>query len=151
MLPSISIDLALNLFWLALGASGLFLLTLAERRRMAAGRLWRYAAVLTITLALFPSVSVTDDEASLWFQTRAPQRGAAAVLEEERERNSMISALFDVAVAFEPHSFMVYAPATCFCVAPVELARHVQEGFCHTLSARAPPTTGGLSIPFSAI
>lgn len=60
-----TLDTALNLLWLAIGLAALGLLSLVERRRFPnstlRARAIRLIAVLIVTMALFPSVSSSDD------------------------------------------------------------------------------------------
>ena len=62
---SIPLDTALNFAWLGLGVLALILLAMRERRSFAASsrraRLRRLFTVLLMTVALFPSVSSSDD------------------------------------------------------------------------------------------
>jgi hypothetical protein len=60
-----TLDTVLNLLWLGIGLAALLLLSLVERRRFPGstfrGRALRLTAVLVVTVALFPSVSSSDD------------------------------------------------------------------------------------------
>jgi len=60
-----TLDTALNLIWLGVGIVALVVLSFIERRwfprSTAKARLRRLAAVLVLTVALFPSVSSSDD------------------------------------------------------------------------------------------
>jgi hypothetical protein len=61
----VTLDTTLNVLWLAIGAAALAGLGISERRHWrarAAGRASRVLAVLLITVALFPCVSLTDDD-----------------------------------------------------------------------------------------
>ena len=60
-----TLDTALNLIWVGVGVFALILLSLLERRwfprSTVKARLQRLIAVLVVTVALFPSVSSSDD------------------------------------------------------------------------------------------
>jgi hypothetical protein len=60
-----TLDTALNLIWVGVGVFALILLSFLERRwfphSSAKARLQRLVAVLILTVALFPSVSTSDD------------------------------------------------------------------------------------------
>ena len=60
-----TLDTALNLIWAGVGVSSLILLSILEKRwfprSSVKARLQRLAAVLVVTVALFPSVSSSDD------------------------------------------------------------------------------------------
>ena len=62
---AMTLDTVLNLLWLGIGLTALLLLSLVERRRFPNGtfraRALRLTAVLVVTVALFPSVSSSDD------------------------------------------------------------------------------------------
>lgn len=60
---SMTLDTALNLVWVGVGLIALLLLALHERKRRSTRRArWRRAVtVLIVTIALFPSVSSSDD------------------------------------------------------------------------------------------
>lgn len=61
----IALDTALNLAWVGVGVIALILLSFFERRwfprSLAKARFQRLVAVLIVTVALFPSVSSSDD------------------------------------------------------------------------------------------
>lgn len=60
-----TLDTALNLIWMGAGVCALVLLSFLEKRwfprSSAKARLQRLVAVLVVTIALFPSVSSSDD------------------------------------------------------------------------------------------
>jgi len=62
---SLTLDTALNLLWLSVGVASLIVLCWLERRHFlhstSRARWKRLAAVLLMTVALFPSVSSSDD------------------------------------------------------------------------------------------
>lgn len=60
MLP-ISLDTGLNLLWLAISLTALVWLARVERRRSGSGRFHRLFAVCMMAVAIFPSVSDSDD------------------------------------------------------------------------------------------
>ncbi len=76
----VTIDAALNLIWLAIGVLSILLLVSLERRRHRTStrraRCRRLLAVLTMTVALFPAVSSSDDIFSFsWINNHLSQHG----------------------------------------------------------------------------
>ncbi len=142
--PGISVDTILNLLWFGICVSGLAFLSLAEYKRSGRqashGRLRRLAAFLTITLALFPSVSVTDDEASLWLLRHATSRGGMGVPVEEKERTEQsLARLFDGMNELQVQAIWTLAIGLCFFVLIQRSTRSRLEGFLVSRSCRAPP------------
>jgi hypothetical protein len=87
-----SLDISLNLVWVAICVSAIAWSFWSEKPgpgRSIWLRLRRLSCVFLIALALFPSVSVSDDEISFWFLfTPVNHRGSGVPIEETKERSA---------------------------------------------------------------
>lgn len=141
---AIRVDTGLNLLWLAISVCACLLLAHHERLRATPGRMRRWIAVLTLTLALFPCVSVSDDEASLWFLNTHSQRGGVGGTPvEEREKESAaqsLARLFDTIETFQLQGVWALLVSVSFFAMTLRPARRLRECFCFALSGRAPPS-----------
>ena len=85
-----SLDLALNLVWVAIGLGCAAVVGMREFRGKdnPTGNLFRRAvALFVLMIALFPSVSLSDDEVSFWFlNSHSTSRGTMGVPVEEKEK-----------------------------------------------------------------
>ncbi|HZT39406.1 MAG TPA: hypothetical protein VFA28_16055 [Bryobacteraceae bacterium] len=86
------LDISLNVVWAAICVAAIaWALSLERQGRRCS--IWirtrRLASVLLIALALFPSVSVSDDEISFWFLfAPSSHRSGSAPIEESKERSA---------------------------------------------------------------
>jgi hypothetical protein len=86
----LSLDTSLNLLWIAISVVCVGTLLRADARRKGQSR-WKrvrhISALLLLALALFPSVSVSDDEVSFWFLFSHTSRsgGVGTPVEETRD------------------------------------------------------------------
>jgi hypothetical protein len=143
-MPALALDSALNLLWLAIGIGCLCLLAWFERKhhRHAAWRprLMRTIAMLAITVSLFPCVSGSDDEVSLFTLFHSGQRGANTPLEDSKEKTMQhLARLLDVIESYQIAGVWSFVITLCFLMFVV-VVRPIRID-CHLIFAtgRAPP------------
>ena len=144
----IALDAALNLLWLAISLAALLWFARIERNRArrggSRGRLRRLFAVCVMAVAIFPSVSDTDDLFNFSL-LRIPtnQRGGVGNLptpEDSREKDSVnLARLLETLEHYQVSGFYIFALAL-FCVAALVSIRPVcaTRAICCN-SGRAPP------------
>ena len=143
--PWIRVDTGLNLLWFLISVSALLILARSERRHHHAGRARRWIALLTVTLALFPCVSVSDDEASLWFLNGHSQRGSVGgnpAEEREKEKASQsLARLFDSIEAFQLQSIWSLLVCLAFFALVLPFSRRRLSLLHPAHTGRAPPAS----------
>jgi hypothetical protein len=140
----LSLDITLNLLWVAIGLSCVAILARREfirAEKSAKGILRRTVALSVLMIALFPSVSVSDDEISFWFlNPHSTPRGGMGVPVEEKEKSTQhLARLFDT---FEHYQLpgLWFFNFTLFFLAFICLARQQGvERFLIHRAGRAPP------------
>jgi len=140
-LLSITIDAALNLLWLAISVSAL---AWFSQRGSNHGRLRRFFAVCMMAVAIFPSVSDSDDLFNFsLLQIPLNHRGGVGTVptpEDSREKDSLhLARMLETLEHFQVTGFYVFALAL-FCMGAMVSLRPV----CATRviccnSGRAPP------------
>ena len=97
-----TLDAALNLVWAAIGLSSLSTLGIFDIRRRftASARVRRIAAVLLVSVSLFPCVSASDDLLSASFFRRFSHQGGFGNIPTEEEKSNQ-SYLIQVLQALE--------------------------------------------------
>jgi hypothetical protein len=92
-------------------------------------------------LALFPSVSVSDDEISFWFLTKhAPPRGGMGVPAEEKERATQtLARLLDVIENFQLPGTVALVITIIFLTLISFVRQSGTERFLVHRTGRAPP------------
>ena len=146
MLP-LTLDTALNLLWLGVGVISLILLGFLERRHFlnstAGARFRRFTAVLVVTVALFPSVSSSDDlfSFSLINSHLGKHGGFGNTIPEDSKEKAGLQ-LFRLLETLNHFQIShVYAPSMILCCVALVLALR-REIFTRTVlcrSGRAPP------------
>jgi hypothetical protein len=87
---SLSLDAALNLLWLSISASALLWVASIDWRKSRQIRWRRLFAVFVATIALFPTVSDSDDLFSFsLLQIPGQHRGAGTTPEDSREKDTI--------------------------------------------------------------
>jgi hypothetical protein len=141
----LTIDAALNLLWLGISVISLVAFWGTERRRPGLsarrGRFLRLFSVCLVAVALFPSVSDSDDLFNFSLM-QMPGRGGvgSAPLEDSKEKDSLhLASLLETLDHYSVTSFYTFALAL-FCFA--FLAWHRTKFYTRTIrcrSGRAPP------------
>ena len=142
-----TLDTVLNLLWLGIGLTALLLLSLVERRRLPhstfRGRALRLTAVLVVTVALFPSVSSSDDlfSFSLINSHLGKHGGFGSTLPEDPKEKSNLQ-LFRLLESLghyqNSHTYTLLLALSCFAVV-TGLRRDVLTRSVLCRSGRAPP------------
>ena len=145
-----SLDSLLNLLWVAVSLASMAGFWLLERRRTERGRWVRVVSVLVLSLALFPSVSDTDDLFNFsLLQFPGSKHGGVgnAPNEESRDHASVhLARLLQTMEQFQISSFRTILP-TLACVAILYSFR--REPVSRTIArrpGRAPPAIRSLSL-----
>jgi hypothetical protein len=121
---SVQLDAALNLLWLAISVAALLWFTRMERTRAHHGssrrRFRRLFAVCMMTVAIFPSVSDSDDLFNFSrLRTPASQRGSVGTApsqEDSREKDSgNLARQLETLEHYQVSAFYVFALAL-FCM-----------------------------------
>ncbi len=142
---SVPLDAALNLLWIAVGLVALALLALQERKRRGPrqGRLRRVITILVVTVALFPSVSSSDDLFSFGLiNTHLGKHGGfgSNVPEDSKEKAGMqLFRLLETLSHFQVSSGYVLVLALCCVAFVLTLGRPVVTRAVLCRSGRAPP------------
>ena len=138
-------DISLNLVWLAICVSAIAWSFWSERRGPAGGAVWtrvrRLACVFLIVLALFPSVSVSDDEVSFWFLfTAVNHRGGAVPIEETKERSAQhLARVLNSLEHFQVNGIWTFTLVLYFLALVLVTAPVANERFRVCRPGRAPP------------
>ena len=136
-----SVDILLNVTWLAFFLTGLGVLAASETRRQdSRGRLRRITAVFVLTIALFPMISASDDELS-FSRFRTQHRGVGVPADERERTNDNLARLFDILDAFQIQAFWSLAVTFCFFALSSLLFAAVREQHLVCAIGRAPPVT----------
>jgi hypothetical protein len=145
---SITLDSALNLLWVAISLGALIWFGRMERARLdlgaSRGRLRRFFAVCTLAVAIFPSVSDSDDLFNFSL-LRIPtnHRGGVGTVpapEDSREKDSVnLARVLETLEHYQVTGFYTFAFAL-FCIAALISLRPVcvTRTICCN-SGRAPP------------
>jgi hypothetical protein len=143
----IALDTALNLAWLGVGVIALIAFALLERRSFAGSsrpaRLRRLFTVLIITIALFPSVSSSDDLFSFsLINSQLGRHGGfgGTIPEDSKEKAGMqLARLLETLNHYQISDVFTIALFLC-CIAFVLALRHdVFTRIVVCSSGRAPP------------
>jgi len=139
-LYALGVDTVLNLLWAAICVVALSLLALTELRlRHGAPGFWRRGmAVLVVTLALFPSVSASDDEVSFWFLTSHNSRGGMGVPVEEKEK-ATLARLIDVIETYQVQGIWALLIALLLVAQVRWIPKAARQRLFTARSGRAPP------------
>lgn len=142
---SISLDAALNLLWLAISLGAILWFARMEWSRARAGRFHRFFAVCMLAVAIFPSVSDSDDLFNFsLLRIPTSQRGGFGSVpspEDSREKDSVnLARLLETLEHYQVSGFYTFALAL-FCVAALVSLRPVcaTRTICCN-SGRAPPS-----------
>jgi hypothetical protein len=140
-----SLDISLNLVWVAICVAAVAWALWAERRgspRSAWTRTRRLAAVLLVALALFPSVSVSDDEISFWFLfAPSNHRGGSAPIEEGKERSAQqLARVLNSLEHFQVNGIWTFTLTLFFLSLVLILLPVANERFLICRAGRAPPS-----------
>lgn len=142
-MPALGLGTVLNLLWLAIGVACLsvFLSFEFRRRSTLRGRLLRTLALLVVTVALFPCVSLSDDEVSFSFLlSHFGQRGSTTPLEESKEKTTQhLARLLDMIDNYQIAGVWSLVVTLCFLtfVYAVRQTRGERPLVC--ADGRAPP------------
>jgi hypothetical protein len=136
----VSIDVALNLLWLAITTAALIWFARAEAKRSGRIRWHRLFAVLLATVALFPTVSDSDDLFSFSLLQAAGQQQGAGAPEDARERNSVqLARLLETLDHFQISAVYQVSIALCFVALLLTLSLAVFSRPVFASCGRAPP------------
>ena len=139
-----SLDISLNLVWVAICVSAIAWSFWSERRGPSASiwtRVRRLACVFLIVLALFPSVSVSDDEISFWFLfTAVNHRGGAVPIEETKERSAQhLARVLNSLEHFQVNGIWTFTLTLYFLALVLVTVPVANERFRICRAGRAPP------------
>jgi len=145
---SVTLDVALNLLWLAISLAALLWFGRMERSRSrrgpSHGRFRRLFAVCMMAVAIFPSVSDSDDLFNFsLLRIPTDQRGGVGNVpspEDSREKDNLnLARLLETLEHYQVTGFFVFA-LTLFCIAALVSLRTVcaTRAICCN-SGRAPP------------
>ena len=139
-----SLDISLNLVWVAICVSAIVWSLWSERRgpgRSVWTRIRRLSCVFLIVLALFPSVSVSDDEISFWFLfTPVNHRGGAVPIEETREKSAQhLARVLNSLEHFQVNGIWTFTLTLYFLALVLVIAPVANERFRICRPGRAPP------------
>ena len=140
-------DTALNLIWLGLGVAALILLAFLEKRRFPhsafRSRCKRFFVVLIVTVALFPSVSTSDDLFSFsLLNSHLGKHGGVGntVPEDSKEKaNLQLFRLLESLSHFQLSFVYALALALCCVSFVLTLRRQVLSRPVLCRSGRGPP------------
>ena len=142
-----TLDTVLNLLWLGIGLTALLLLSLVEKRLFPhstlRSRALRLTAVLVVTVALFPSVSSSDDlfSFSLINSHLGKHGGFGSTLPEDPKEKSnlqLFRLLESVGHYQVSHTYTLLFALSCFAFV-TGLRPDVQTRAVLCRSGRAPP------------
>ena len=143
---SLSLDTSLNLIWIAISVAAIAILLRpsdAPQRPVSVETARQISAVSLLALALFPSVSVSDDEVSLWFLfSHTSRRGAVGTPVEENRDSSTVQHLAHVLNSLENCQIArvwVLRLSLLFVALVLVTVFTPRERFRHCRTARAPP------------
>ena len=143
-----TLDAALNLLWLAITLAALLCFCRMERSRsrrgLSSGRFHRLFAVCVMAVAIFPSVSDSDDLFNFsLLRIPTSQRGGVGNVpspEDSREKDSVnLVRLLETLEHYQVSAFYVFA-VSLFCIAALVALRPscaTRTIYCN--SGRAPP------------
>jgi hypothetical protein len=139
-----SLDISLNLAWAAICVFAIAWSFWSERRGSARSiwsRVRRLACVFLVVLALFPSVSVSDDEISFWFLfTPANHRGAGVPIEETKERSAQhLARVLNSLEHFQVNGVWTFTLTLYFLALVLITVPVANERFRICRAGRAPP------------
>ncbi len=148
-MTAITLDAALNLLWLAISIGALIWFARMERRRShqgsGGGRFRRFFAVCMMAVAIFPSVSDSDDlfNFSLLHIPTTHHGGVGNVPapEDSREKDSVnLARLLETLEHYQVSGFYTFAFALFFLAALISLRPICATRTICCNSGRAPPT-----------
>lgn len=139
-----TLDAALNLIWVGIGVSALGLLARSEFRNIHArtARLYRFASVLLVVLALFPCVSASDDFFCLsLLETHPAQHGGmGSPLPEDTHDSIYLTRVFGALDQVRPAAFFSLALALSFVTVVFVRPRVAASHTILSRTGRAPPS-----------
>jgi hypothetical protein len=139
-----SLDISLNLIWLAICVAAIawsFLSAESGSRSSVWNRIRRLTGVFLVVLALFPSVSVSDDEISFWFLfTQSSHRGGGVPIEETKERSAQhLARVLNSLEHFQVNGVWTFTLTLYFLALVLIAAPVANERFRLCRAGRAPP------------
>lgn len=142
-----TLDTALNLAWLSVGVVALVLLSFLERRRFRRStlraRYLRFTAVFIVTVALFPSVSSSDDLFSFsLINSHLGKHGGfgSTIPEDSKEKAGMqLFRLLESLNHYQVSHVYTLLVTLCCIVLVLMPRRQVFTRIVPCLSGRAPP------------
>lgn len=140
------LETALNLIWLTLSVllvAGIVCRDIRRKDESLASRLRHCLAILVVGLALFPSVSVSDDEISFWFLQHPASRGSMGIpVEESKEKATQQLARFlDIIENYSVTALWSFALILLFLTFVTTKALLTTERTRLCRAGRSPPAT----------
>jgi hypothetical protein len=138
---SLSLDAALNLLWLVISVAALLAVGVLDWQRSREIRWRRLFAVFVATIALFPTVSDSDDLFSFsLLQTSGHHRGAGTAPEDPREKDTIqLSRLLESLDHYQITSVYQFVLSLGFVALLLTLSLAVFTRPVFASSGRAPP------------
>lgn len=140
-MPSLSLDSGLNLLWLAISVSALAWFGRLEWKQSGRARWRRLFPVFLATVALFPTVSDSDDLFSFsLLRIPGQHHGAGNAPEDSREKDStQLVRLLESLDHFQISAFHEIALALCFVALLSTLSLAALSRPVFASPGRAPP------------